>query len=185
MKSTPASAAPARCSPASARASCPTCSASARRSPAACRSRPRSARARVMDAWPASSGEALHTSTFLGNPLACAAALANLAELERLDVVGAGARGRSLAARAAARAAPLPRVRDVRGVGIPVGGGVRRRRVREPGRRARPRARADPAAVGPDRDLDHARTAGHHRGRSVRRALDLFEGTVRACQEEP
>jgi acetylornithine/succinyldiaminopimelate/putrescine aminotransferase len=32
----------------------------------------------VMDAWPASAGEALHTSTFLGNPLACAAALAVL-----------------------------------------------------------------------------------------------------------
>ncbi len=34
----------------------------------------------VMDAWPASAGEALHTSTFLGNPLACAAALAVLDE---------------------------------------------------------------------------------------------------------
>ncbi len=42
--------------------------------------------ARVMDAWPVSAGEALHTSTFLGNPLACAAALANLDEIERLDV---------------------------------------------------------------------------------------------------
>ncbi|HEY6236919.1 MAG TPA: aspartate aminotransferase family protein, partial [Candidatus Elarobacter sp.] len=35
---------------------------------------------RAMDAWPVSAGEALHTSTFLGNPLACAAALANLDE---------------------------------------------------------------------------------------------------------
>jgi 4-aminobutyrate aminotransferase-like enzyme len=33
-------------------------------------------RADVMDAWPASPGEALHTSTFLGHPVACAAALA-------------------------------------------------------------------------------------------------------------
>ena len=32
----------------------------------------------VMDAWPTSRGEALHTSTFLGHPLACAAALAAL-----------------------------------------------------------------------------------------------------------
>jgi 4-aminobutyrate aminotransferase-like enzyme len=32
-------------------------------------------RARVMDAWPESGGEALHTSTFLGNPMGCAMAL--------------------------------------------------------------------------------------------------------------
>ncbi len=38
-----------------------------------------------MDAWPRSTGEALHTTTFLGNPLACAAALANLDELDALD----------------------------------------------------------------------------------------------------
>ena len=32
--------------------------------------------AEVMDKWPVSSGEALHTSTFLGNPVGCAMALA-------------------------------------------------------------------------------------------------------------
>jgi len=37
-------------------------------------------RAEVMDAWPESSGEALHTSTFLGNPLGCAMAVASLRE---------------------------------------------------------------------------------------------------------
>jgi len=42
------------------------------------------ARASVMDAWPPSSGEALHTSTYLGNPMGCAAALATIGELERL-----------------------------------------------------------------------------------------------------
>src|SRR5206468_4739885 len=36
----------------------------------------------VMNAWPPSTGEAIHTSTFLGNPPACAAALAQLAEIE-------------------------------------------------------------------------------------------------------
>ncbi len=36
----------------------------------------------VMDAWPPSDGEALHTSTHLGNPMGCAAALASIAELE-------------------------------------------------------------------------------------------------------
>jgi 4-aminobutyrate aminotransferase-like enzyme len=35
-------------------------------------------RADVMDAWPESTGEALHTSTFLGNPLGCRMALASL-----------------------------------------------------------------------------------------------------------
>jgi 4-aminobutyrate aminotransferase-like enzyme len=35
-------------------------------------------RAAVMDAWPESAGEALHTSTFLGNPVGCALALASL-----------------------------------------------------------------------------------------------------------
>ena len=50
---------------------------------------------KVMDAWETSRGEALHTSTYLGNPLACAAALANIAEItggglvERAHTVGA------------------------------------------------------------------------------------------------
>jgi 4-aminobutyrate aminotransferase-like enzyme len=43
-------------------------------------------RAPIMDAWPPSTGEALHTSTYLGNPLACAAALATIAEIERLQL---------------------------------------------------------------------------------------------------
>lgn len=41
------------------------------------------ARATVMDSWPLSRGEALHTSTYLGNPMGCAAALANIGELRR------------------------------------------------------------------------------------------------------
>jgi 4-aminobutyrate aminotransferase-like enzyme len=40
----------------------------------------------VMDAWPASQGEALHTSTYLGNPMGCAAALAVIEECARLDL---------------------------------------------------------------------------------------------------
>ncbi len=51
------------------------------------------ARAEIADAWAASAGEALHTSTYLGNPMGCAAALANLAEMERLDIAGVS-RGR-------------------------------------------------------------------------------------------
>jgi 4-aminobutyrate aminotransferase-like enzyme len=45
-------------------------------------------RADRMDAaWPASDGEAIHTSTFLGHPVGCAMALAQIAELERRDLV--------------------------------------------------------------------------------------------------
>jgi 4-aminobutyrate aminotransferase-like enzyme len=40
----------------------------------------------VANAWLPSAGEALHTSTYLGNPMGCAAALANLREIERLDI---------------------------------------------------------------------------------------------------
>lgn len=73
--------------------------------------------AAVMDAWKPSTGEALHTSTYLGNPMGCAAALANLDEIERLDVP---ARARSLGERLETRLAPLrgrAHVRDVRGRG--------------------------------------------------------------------
>lgn len=42
----------------------------------------------VMAAWPASEGEALHTSTFMGNPVACAAALAQLETISAQDLVG-------------------------------------------------------------------------------------------------
>ena len=54
-------------------------------------------RAGVMDAaWPVSQGEAIHTSTFLGNPVGCAMALAQINEINRQKLpmrartVGAG-----------------------------------------------------------------------------------------------
>lgn len=40
-------------------------------------------RADLMEAWPPSGGEAIHTSTFLGHPVGCAMALAQIAELRR------------------------------------------------------------------------------------------------------
>jgi 4-aminobutyrate aminotransferase-like enzyme len=44
-------------------------------------------RADLMDAaWPVSRGEAIHTSTFLGNPVGCAMALAQIREIERLGL---------------------------------------------------------------------------------------------------
>ena len=40
----------------------------------------------IEKAWPKSTGAAIHTSTFLGNPLACIAGLATLRELEKFDL---------------------------------------------------------------------------------------------------
>jgi 4-aminobutyrate aminotransferase-like enzyme len=50
-------------------------------------------RADLMDeAWPPSSGEAIHTSTFLGHPVGCAMALAQIAEIRRLKLCERSAR---------------------------------------------------------------------------------------------
>jgi 4-aminobutyrate aminotransferase-like enzyme len=50
-------------------------------------------RADVMDAaWPASQGEAIHTSTFLGHPVGCAMALAQIVEIKRLKLCERSAR---------------------------------------------------------------------------------------------
>lgn len=55
-------------------------------------------RADLMDAaWPASSGEAIHTSTFLGHPVGCAMALAQIDEIRQHRLVERSARlGESL-----------------------------------------------------------------------------------------
>lgn len=44
------------------------------------------ARTDVMDTWGKSTGEALHTSTFLGHPLSCAAACATIDRMVSLDL---------------------------------------------------------------------------------------------------
>ena len=58
-------------------------------------------RADVMDAaWPPSTGEAIHTSTFLGHPVGCAMALAQIREIQRTGLVErSAALGRMLLAR--------------------------------------------------------------------------------------
>jgi 4-aminobutyrate aminotransferase-like enzyme len=43
-------------------------------------------RSDLMDVWPASRGEAIHTSTFLGNPVGCAMALAQIAEIQNREL---------------------------------------------------------------------------------------------------
>lgn len=49
-------------------------------------------KATVMDAWPKTSGEAIHTSTFLGHPVGCAMALAQIREIRSRSLVEKSAR---------------------------------------------------------------------------------------------
>ena len=77
-------------------------------------------RAEVMDAWPQSTGEALHTSTFLGNPLGCAMALASL-EQHAQPELAAHVRERGERLKAALGAMRAPHVVEVRGEGLLVG----------------------------------------------------------------
>ncbi len=74
-------------------------------------------RAAVMDAWPESTGEALHTSTFLGNPLGCAMALAAL-DRHADPQVAAHVRERGAKLRAALEKLNIG---SVRGLGLMLG----------------------------------------------------------------
>jgi 4-aminobutyrate aminotransferase/(S)-3-amino-2-methylpropionate transaminase len=77
-------------------------------------------RASVMDAWPPSRGEALHTQTFLGHPPGAAAALATLAVLEEEKLIERAAElGRYALDRL--RGAYGEGVREVRGCGLLLG----------------------------------------------------------------
>jgi 4-aminobutyrate aminotransferase/(S)-3-amino-2-methylpropionate transaminase len=73
----------------------------------------------VMAAWPPSSGEAMHTSTFLGNPVACAAGLAQIAEIDRLGLLDRARQlGERIAHRTARWVAAHATVRSARGIGL-------------------------------------------------------------------
>ncbi|MGH7467492.1 MAG: aspartate aminotransferase family protein [Longimicrobiales bacterium] len=72
----------------------------------------------VMAAWPPSRGEAIHTSTFLGNPIACAAALAQIDQIVDLDLITrARLLGEQIQARANLWVKRWPCAREVRGMG--------------------------------------------------------------------
>jgi 4-aminobutyrate aminotransferase-like enzyme len=77
-------------------------------------------RAEVMDTWPESSGEALHTSTFLGNPLGCAMAVASLHEHAKPETA-AKVRAAGHHLRGALGKISSPRIGNLRGVGLLVG----------------------------------------------------------------
>jgi 4-aminobutyrate aminotransferase-like enzyme len=79
-------------------------------------------KADLMDeAWPASEGEAIHTSTFLGHPVGCAMALAQIKEIHRLELCERSMElGRSLLAELAAiRSSKLKT--SARGLGLMAG----------------------------------------------------------------
>jgi 4-aminobutyrate aminotransferase/(S)-3-amino-2-methylpropionate transaminase len=72
----------------------------------------------VMDAWPASRGEAIHTSTFLGNPVTAAAALAHIRAIEEGGLVDRAARlGQRLGSRLESWTRLSP-VAGARGLGL-------------------------------------------------------------------
>jgi 4-aminobutyrate aminotransferase/(S)-3-amino-2-methylpropionate transaminase len=78
--------------------------------------------AQVMDAWPESPGEAMHTTTFQGHPIACAAASAAIGAIEDEGLTGRsideGERWRALLGQLATR---HPVIGDVRGRGLMLG----------------------------------------------------------------
>lgn len=80
-------------------------------------------RAEVMDrAWPPSSGEAIHTSTFLGHPVGCAMALGQIRELQSRRLVERSAEmGKFLLSRLAGLDAGPGFIAEARGQGLLAG----------------------------------------------------------------
>jgi 4-aminobutyrate aminotransferase-like enzyme len=86
-------------------------------------------RADLMDAaWPVSTGEAIHTSTFLGHPVGCAMALAQIGEIRRRRLVERSARlGKMLLRELAGLQDAAPGLRlSARGLGLMAGLELRR-----------------------------------------------------------
>ncbi len=77
-------------------------------------------RSKVMDAWPESRGEALHTSTFLGNPLGCAMARESI-RLHRDPALSPRVRAMGSRFQSALQKIQSPRVGQVRGLGLMLG----------------------------------------------------------------
>jgi 4-aminobutyrate aminotransferase len=76
----------------------------------------------LMNSWPPSTGEAMHTATFSGNPIACAAAAASLAIIEEEGLAARAARlGEALKSRLDELAARHQAIGDVRGRGLMFG----------------------------------------------------------------
>jgi 4-aminobutyrate aminotransferase-like enzyme len=74
-------------------------------------------RADIMDAWPQSTGEALHTSTFLGHPVGCAMALASL-ELHTNPDTARQVRATARILRNSLATLTSPHIGHIRGAGL-------------------------------------------------------------------
>jgi 4-aminobutyrate aminotransferase/(S)-3-amino-2-methylpropionate transaminase len=78
-------------------------------------------------AWPVSTGEAIHTSTFLGHPVGCAMALAQIEEIkERKLVERAGHLGKFLLGLLESEISNLKCDISIRGLGLLIGIELRR-----------------------------------------------------------
>ncbi len=77
-------------------------------------------KAAVMDAWPESTGEALHTSTFLGNPVGCAMALAAL-KVHKNEELSARVMATGAKLRRELEQLDHPMIYEVRGRGLMIG----------------------------------------------------------------
>lgn len=72
----------------------------------------------MMDNWPISTGEAIHTSTFLGNPLGCSLALASLGEWQKKGVREKVKEAERLWSSVLLPLAEMDLVKEVRGQGL-------------------------------------------------------------------
>jgi len=78
-------------------------------------------RAEVMDAWPESGGEALHTSTFLGNPMGCAMSLEAIRRYRAPEMEGLVRKVSDHLETRLRKLESLDCVREVRGKGLMMG----------------------------------------------------------------
>ena len=78
-------------------------------------------RAKVMDAWPESGGEALHTSTFLGNPMGCAMALEAIRRYREPELEEMVQHAVDQLEHGLNRLVSLDVVKEVRGMGLMMG----------------------------------------------------------------
>ena len=141
-------------------------------------------RAEIMDA----PGDSAIGGTYVGNPVACEAALAVLDEIDRLELCARAREiGEGLTRRMRGLQARVPQLGDVRGLGSMIGlefvrDGARAspRRARVARRRARAAPRPGPAQGRPLRQRDPQPRAARHHRRAARGGARRARGRDRA-----